>query len=98
MPPELECSRRVNADTASGVREGLEAGCWSVGIARYGNYMDAHTLEQARSWSAGEVAERLRGARRSLAEAGAHYVIDEPPELVAVVDDINRRLRRGDRP
>lgn len=85
-------------DTVSGVGEGLAAGCWSVGIARYSNYMGADTLEEARSWSREEVAERLRGARRLLWEAGAHYVIDEPPELVAVVEDVNRRLARGERP
>ncbi|MCQ3803572.1 MAG: phosphonoacetaldehyde hydrolase [Acidimicrobiia bacterium] len=85
-------------DTVSGVGEGLSAGCWSVGIARYSNYMNADTLEQARSWSGEEVAERLRGSRRLLREAGAHYVIDEPLELVAVVEDVNRRLARGEQP
>lgn len=85
-------------DTTSGVSEGLEAGCWSVGIARYGNYMDAHSLSEAASWSAEEVSERLAAARRILWEAGAHYVIDEPLELLGVVDDVNLRLARGERP
>ncbi len=85
-------------DTVSGVGEGLRAGCWSVGIARYSNYMNADTLEQARSWSSAEVSERLRGARRLLGDAGAHYVIDEPSELLGVVDHINGRLRAGERP
>lgn len=85
-------------DTVSGVGEGLEAGCWSVGIARYSNYMNADTLEQARSWSSEEVAERLRESRRLLWEEGAHFVIDEPLELVGVVDEVNRRLARGEQP
>ncbi len=85
-------------DTCSGVAEGLAAGCWSVGIARYSNYMNAQTLEEAASWSAQEVSDRLAVSRRLLREAGAHYVIDEPPELLAVVDRINRRLARGERP
>lgn len=85
-------------DTVSGVGEGLRAGCWSVGIARYSNYMGADTLEQARSWSSEEVSARLRGSRALLKEAGAHYVIDEPWELLGVVDDINERLRSGERP
>ncbi len=85
-------------DTTSGVEEGLEAGCWSVGIARYGNYMNAHSLSEARSWSPEEVSERLAAARRILWEAGAHYVIDEPLELLGVVDDVNLRLGRGERP
>ena len=85
-------------DTTSGVEEGLEAGCWSVGIARYCNYMNAHSLSEARSWSAEEVSERLAAARRILWDAGAHYVIDEPLELLGVVDDVNLRLERGERP
>ncbi len=85
-------------DTTSGVGEGLAAGCWSVGIARYSNYMNADTLEEARDWSPAQVAERLEGVRRLLWEAGAHYVIDEPLELLGVVDDINVRLGRGEQP
>lgn len=85
-------------DTVSGVGEGLEGGCWAVGIARYSNYMNADTLEEAASWSPAEVAERLENSRRLLGEAGAHYVIDEPIELVGVVEDVNRRLGRGEVP
>ena len=85
-------------DTVSGVGEGLRAGCWSVGIARYSNYMDADTLEQARSWSPQEVSERLHRAREMLWEAGAHYVIDEPRQLVGVVESVNQRLQAGERP
>ncbi|MDE0675253.1 MAG: phosphonoacetaldehyde hydrolase, partial [bacterium] len=65
---------------------------------RYGNYVTAHSLSEARSWSPEEVSERLAGARRILWDAGAHYVIDEPLELLGVVDDVNLRLGRGERP
>ncbi len=85
-------------DTTSGVEEGLAAGCWSVGTARYSNYMNADSLSEARSWSPEEVASRLAATRRLLWEAGAHYVIDEPLELLGVVEDVNLRLERGDRP
>ncbi|GIT26531.1 MAG: hypothetical protein CM1200mP41_25750 [Gammaproteobacteria bacterium] len=34
-------------DTTSGVGEALQAGCWGVGIARYSNYMDINSLEEA---------------------------------------------------
>ncbi len=37
-------------------------------------------------------------ARETLRKAGAHYVIDEFVELPAVIDDINERLARGDKP
>jgi phosphonoacetaldehyde hydrolase len=85
-------------DTVSGVGEALEAGCWGVGIARYSNYMDIDTLEQAESLPEEEIQRRLAHTRETLRKAGAHYVIDEFPQLLEVVEDVNRRLARGEKP
>lgn len=85
-------------DTTSGIGEGLEAGCWTVGIARYSNYMNINTLDAATKMSDDEVQQRLDHTRKMLWEYGAHYVIDEPIELLDVVDDVNARLARGERP
>ena len=85
-------------DTIGGVGEGLNAGCWSVGIARYSNYMNIQTLEEADKMSAEEMQSRLEKTREILAKAGAHYVIDSLEEIEAVIDDVNARLARGERP
>ncbi|MDP7463571.1 MAG: phosphonoacetaldehyde hydrolase, partial [SAR324 cluster bacterium] len=85
-------------DTVSGVGEALEAGCWGVGIARYSNYMDVDSLEQAEALSEEEIQRRLELTREILRKAGAHYVIDTFDELPAVVKDINTRLSRAERP
>ena len=85
-------------DTTSGVGEGLEAGCWAVGIARYSNYMDINTLEEADTLSDDEIQRRVSHTRDLLWKTGAHYVIDEPIELVGVIDDINARLAGGECP
>jgi len=85
-------------DTVSGVGEALEAGCWGVGIARYSNYMDMDTLEEAASLPEEEIQRRLAKTRDILQKAGAHYVIDTFDQLVDVVEDINVRLARGERP
>jgi phosphonoacetaldehyde hydrolase len=85
-------------DTVSGVGEALEAGCWGVGIARYSNYMDIDTLEQAEGLAEEEIQRRLAHTRETLRKAGAHYVIDEFPQLLEVVDDVNQRLARGEKP
>ncbi len=85
-------------DTVSGVGEALEAGCWGVGIARYSNYMNFDSLEQAESMPADDVRLRLEHTRDVLRKSGAHSVIDEPIELLEVIDDINERLARGERP
>jgi len=85
-------------DTVGGVGEGLEAGCWAVGIARYSNYMNINTIEEASALSEEEISDRLQKTRETLTKTGAHYVIDEPLDLIPVIDDINERLARGERP
>jgi len=85
-------------DTVSGVGEALEAGCWGVGIARYSNYMNFDTLTAAEQAPEGEIQRRLEHTRELLRKAGAHYVIDEPVQLLEVIDDVNERLARGEKP
>ena len=85
-------------DTISGVGEALEGGCWGVGIARYSNYMNINTIAEAEAMSAEEFQRRLEITREILRKSGAHYVIDELSELIGVVDDVNARLARGERP
>ena len=85
-------------DTVGGVGEGLAAGCWSVGIAGYSNYMNINTIEEWESMSEKEYARRLAISRDMLEKCGSHYVINEFTELPAVIDDVNARLARGERP
>ena len=85
-------------DTVSGIGEALEAGCWGVGIARYSNYLDMDTLEEAQSLPKDEIQRRLVKTRDILQKAGAHYVINTFDELPGVVEEINLRLSKGERP
>ncbi len=48
-------------DTVSGVGEGLNAGCWSVGVAAYSNYTDVDSIQQ---WD--EMAENEKEKRRQV--------------------------------
>jgi len=85
-------------DTVSGVGEALESGCWGVGIARYSNYMDMDSLEEADSLSEDEIKRRLTHTRDLLQKAGAHYVIDTWEQMPDVIEDVNIRLGRGEKP
>ncbi len=85
-------------DTVTGCQEGTEAGCWSVGIAKWSNYMDVDSLEDAERLTPEEEAYKLAISRDMLLKSGAHYVIDELTELPSVVADINERLVRGESP
>jgi len=85
-------------DTVSGVGEALEAGCWGVGVSRYSNYMDVNSLDEADRLPAAEIERRHEVTRDILRKAGAHYVIDSVADLPPVIDEINARLARGERP
>ena len=85
-------------DTGGGVSEGLEAGCWTVGLAQYSNYMNINSVEEAESISEDKIQRRLAKSRDMLIKSGAHYVINEFPELLDVIADVNARLSRGERP
>ena len=85
-------------DTGGGVSEGLEAGYWTVGIARYSNYMNINSVEEAESISEDEIQRRLAKSRDLLTKSGAHYVINQFSELLDVIADVNDRLARGESP
>ena len=85
-------------DTISGIGEALEAGCWGVGVSLYSNYMDIDSLAHAESLSDEEMARRLDHTNEILQKAGAHYVIDSLVDIEPVIEDVNRRLARGERP
>ncbi len=85
-------------DTASGIGEAQNGGCWGVGVARFSNYMNVDTPEQGSSMPQAETERRLARSRSTLREAGAHYVIDSLAEIEPVIDDIDARLERGERP
>ena len=85
-------------DTVGGVGEGLEAGCWAVGVSRYSNYMDIDSLSHENTLSEKEIEQRHTASKEILKTTGAHYVIDTIAELPYVVADINNKLRCGKTP
>ena len=85
-------------DTISGVGEAVNAGCWGVGVTRYSNYMDVDSAEDGEKLSEDEIAKRLAKTKDLLEKAGAHYVIDSIADIQPVIEDVNQRLARGERP
>jgi phosphonoacetaldehyde hydrolase len=84
-------------DTVPDVGEGLSAGAWSVGVVRSSSEVDCTALE----WAAlppPEQERRREGCRAKLLAAGAHAVIDTLSELPAVLDELDARLGRGEKP
>lgn len=84
-------------DTVVDVEEGLNGGMWSVGITATGNEVGLGVEE----WSALPEAERTRlaaAAEEKLLRAGAHYVCASLAEILPLLDDIDARLARGEKP
>jgi phosphonoacetaldehyde hydrolase len=82
-------------DTLSDIHEGLNAGCWSVGVAATGNLVGLSEREFG-ALPPAEKQERLRSARAELAGAGAHFVVDSVAELDAVLDEIDLWLKAAE--
>jgi len=85
-------------DTVSGVGEGINAGCWAVGIYGLSNYTNINTLEEWNKMSRKEKEVRENKSKDKLLSSGAHYVIKTINELPDVVKDINNRLWCGEKP
>jgi phosphonoacetaldehyde hydrolase len=84
-------------DTEVGIAEGLNAGCWTVGVAVTGNLFGLSLADTA-ALTASAFQARRAGAAAELAAAGAHYVIDGVADLLPIVAEIEGRLARGERP
>ena len=103
----LENLRRLNVyppaavavvdDTIVGIEAGLNAGMWTVGVVRSGNLVGLSAEEFARLDIATQAAQ-CSGARAQLEASGAHFVVDTVADLPPILDEIDQRLRSGDRP
>lgn len=84
-------------DTRVDIEEGLNAGTWTVGLTLSGNGLG---LSQADVQAL--PAEELHSRRELIAaefyRVGAHYVLDGIWDVPAVLDEIQNRLARGERP
>lgn len=84
-------------DTLVDIEEGLNAGMWTVGVTETGNEMGLSEAElNALPAEQREQLGRLAGQR--LMQAGAHYVIEGVAQLMPVIEQINSKLARGERP
>lgn len=84
-------------DSVHGISEGLRAGMWTVGIAVTGNAIGLTEKEWAQTSSVQQQQLTL-AARQQLAQGGAHYIVDSLADAIPVVQAIQARICRGERP
>ena len=85
-------------DTTSGIGEAVNAGCWGIGVTRYSNYMDVDTPEDGKKLSEDEIKKRVAKTKDILEKSGAHYILESIADIEPVIEDINKRIARGERP
>lgn len=84
-------------DTLPDIYEGLNAGMWTIGLAITGNEIGVPEAE-LKAMDPELLARKRARAYTRMAQAGAHYVVDGIWDVLPILDDINRRLARGERP
>ncbi len=84
-------------DTLTGIEEGLNAGSWAIGLAISGNEVGVPLAD----WQAFSESVKQQHRDRiypSMYQRGAHYVVDSIADLMPCLDDIEARMKRGDKP
>jgi len=81
-------------DTTGGIKAGIFGGCWTVGVAKTGNYVGLTEAEMDKM-NPEELEVKVEKARKILLDSGAHFVIDTIVELPGIIEKINERLALG---
>ena len=76
-------------DTISDIKEGVNAGVWSVGIILGSNEL-ALTEEEVAAMPADGLKARMLDVRYRMYAAGADYVIDDITELPMLIEVLNK--------
>jgi phosphonoacetaldehyde hydrolase len=84
-------------DTVMDIEEGLNAGTWTIGVAKTGNELGLSEKE-IDSLNPNDLNQRLQRARQRLVQAGAHFVVDGVADILPILNEIERRLRCGEKP
>jgi phosphonoacetaldehyde hydrolase len=84
-------------DTVVDIKEGLNAGMWTIGVTQTGSEIGLSEKEVA-ALDRETLHTRLTEVKKKFSRAGAHYVIKGVWECLPIIDLINERLARGERP
>ena len=92
----MEATVKVG-DTLPDISEGLNAGMWTIGLAKTGNEMGLNEKE-IEDLPKEDYDRRITKAYQRMYQSGAHYVVDAIGDIMPCLDDIESRLARGERP
>ncbi|MDR1519295.1 MAG: phosphonoacetaldehyde hydrolase [Planctomycetota bacterium] len=81
-------------DTIADIKEGINAGVWTVGVAASGNMLGLARRE-AEGMDRADLAIMIGDARKKLAAAGAHMVVDSIAEAALVMSGLRQAIAGG---
>jgi phosphonoacetaldehyde hydrolase len=84
-------------DTLPDIAAGLNAGMWTVGVAKTGNMLAMNQAE-IDALTPDDLRARLDDAYALMYQAGAHFVVDGIADVSSTLDEINSLLARGQHP
>jgi phosphonoacetaldehyde hydrolase len=84
-------------DTLPDISEGLNAGMWTIGLAKTGNEVGLNSAQIA-ALTPADYDKRIKRAYERLRATGAHYVVDSIVVVPPILDQNDARLARGERP
>ena len=84
-------------DTIPGIEEGLNAGMWTIGLAKTGNEIGLNE-EEINRLDPELLQTQLETVYQRMHQSGAHYVVDGIWDVPAVLDHIENRLAHGEHP
>jgi phosphonoacetaldehyde hydrolase len=84
-------------DTASDIKEGINAGVWSVGVIIGSSEMGLN-LEEFNALSEGDREALITKTEQSFRKNGADFTIKTMSELPELIEEINKLIAEGKRP
>ncbi len=84
-------------DTLPDIEEGLNAGMWTIGLAKTGNEIGLNEAEIT-ELPPDELSRKLDRARSRMYQTGAHYVVDSIADVLPLLDEIDKGLARKEKP
>jgi phosphonoacetaldehyde hydrolase len=84
-------------DTISDIEAGRNAGMWTIGLTQSGNELGI-TEQEAAQLTQQEMKAKTDPIAQRYRDAGAHYVAAGIWEVLPVIENINVRLARGEKP
>ncbi len=81
-------------DTVSDIKEGIQAGMWSVGVI-LGSSLHGFSEAETRQMNQADLLISMEVARMKFYREGAHFVVNSIKELPKLIEEINGLLQQG---